>query len=143
MLVSDSNLLIYAYSVNSPYHEAAADWWEAVLNGKEAVGLPWSVVVGFIRIVSDKRLHPNAPPLEKCFEVVNKWLAYPHVSIITPGTSHLAYVQDLMKESGAKPEMINDAHIAALAIEYRATIHTHDRDFRRFSGVRLHDPLTD
>ncbi len=34
-----------------------------------------------------------------------------------------------------------DAHLAALAIEFGATLYTHDRDFNRFSGVNCVDPL--
>jgi predicted nucleic acid-binding protein len=34
-----------------------------------------------------------------------------------------------------------DAHLAALAIEHGATLSTSDRDFARFPGLRLHNPL--
>jgi predicted nucleic acid-binding protein len=37
--------------------------------------------------------------------------------------------------------MLMDAHLAALAIEHGATVCTADRDFRRFKGVRVVDPL--
>jgi predicted nucleic acid-binding protein len=34
-----------------------------------------------------------------------------------------------------------DAHLAALALEHGAVLCTTDRDFRRFPGLRVHDPL--
>ena len=37
--------------------------------------------------------------------------------------------------------LLTDAHIAALALEYRAEIHTADLDFGRFPGVRWKNPL--
>jgi predicted nucleic acid-binding protein len=34
-----------------------------------------------------------------------------------------------------------DAHLATLAVEHGATIHTTDRDFARFPGLRFKDPI--
>ena len=36
---------------------------------------------------------------------------------------------------------MSDAHLAALAIEYDATLYTADRDFQRFNNVRVVNPL--
>jgi hypothetical protein len=38
--------------------------------------------------------------------------------------------------------MLMDAHLAALAIEHGATLATTDRDFRRFDGLKIVNPLT-
>jgi len=40
---------------------------------------------------------------------------------------------------GAGGNLVADAHLAALAIEHRATVATFDRDFERF-GVSTHRP---
>jgi uncharacterized protein len=37
--------------------------------------------------------------------------------------------------------MVSDAHLAALTLEYDATLYTADRDFRRFAGLRVINPL--
>ncbi len=37
--------------------------------------------------------------------------------------------------------MLMDAHLAALALEHCAALATSDRDFRRFAGLRIVDPL--
>jgi predicted nucleic acid-binding protein len=37
--------------------------------------------------------------------------------------------------------MLMDAHLAALALEHGAALATSDRGFRRFSGLRVMDPL--
>jgi len=42
---------------------------------------------------------------------------------------------------GTTGALTTDAHIAALALEYRAEIHTADLDFGRFPGVRWKNPL--
>jgi predicted nucleic acid-binding protein len=38
---------------------------------------------------------------------------------------------------------VADAHLAALAIEHRATIVTFDADFGRFPGIRWAQPVLD
>ena len=38
-------------------------------------------------------------------------------------------------------KLVADAHIAAIAMEYEAEVHSHDSDFGRFPGLRWHDPL--
>jgi predicted nucleic acid-binding protein len=37
--------------------------------------------------------------------------------------------------------IVNDAHLAALATEYDATVSTADNDFSRFDGLRVINPL--
>jgi predicted nucleic acid-binding protein len=36
---------------------------------------------------------------------------------------------------------VTDAHIAALAMEWQAEVHSNDADFARFSGLRWRNPL--
>ena len=37
--------------------------------------------------------------------------------------------------------LVTDAHIAALAIEHQAEVHSNDSDFARFPGLRWRNPL--
>lgn len=139
--IIDVNLLVYAYDPRSPHHEKCKSWWEGLLRGNIAVGLPWSVILGFVRTTTNRRVLTEPFSWEEAFEKVDAWLAVPHVIIISPGQRHLDLLKGVLNEMSVTPNLVTDAHLAALAMEYRAIIHTHDSDFRRFSGVRLHDPL--
>jgi predicted nucleic acid-binding protein len=46
----------------------------------------------------------------------------------------------LAKEKAVGP-LVMDAHLAALAVEHGATLATTDRDFARFSGLKIINPL--
>jgi predicted nucleic acid-binding protein len=35
---------------------------------------------------------------------------------------------------------VNDAHLAALAVEHQCTVVSYDNDFSRFAGVSWHPP---
>lgn len=39
------------------------------------------------------------------------------------------------------PNLLTDAHLAALAIEHQAELHSNDSDFDRFSGLRWRNPV--
>ena len=141
MIVPDINLLIYAYDAESPFNLAATRWWEGLINGDEQVGLPWVVSTGFIRIITNPRMI-NFPlsPLE-AVDYVRQWLGMPHVSAIDPGDEHMRYFRQNIEAVGRGGDNVPDAHIAALAMERDAVVHTRDRGFRRFPGLRWRDPL--
>ena len=56
MIVPDTNLLIYAYNGGTPHYHAARLWWEGLVNGPERVGIPWIVVLGFVRLITNPRI---------------------------------------------------------------------------------------
>jgi predicted nucleic acid-binding protein len=61
--------------------------------------------------------------------------------MVTPGEHHAGKLFDLLEAIGTGAELTTDAHIAALALEYRAEVVTTDADFARFPGVRHLNPL--
>ena len=52
MIVPDINLLVFAYNEAAPRHAAARVWWEGLMTGRERVGMPWAVVMGFVRLLT-------------------------------------------------------------------------------------------
>ena len=141
MIVPDVNLLVYAYNEAASEHDNARQWWEALPNGAEIVGVPWIVSAGFVRVASDPRV--LRPPLSRdaALDYVMDWFSRNHVSPINPGNSHLAYFRQNVAVSGGGPNLVPDAHIAALAMEFDAEVHSADRDFARFPGLRWRNPL--
>ena len=143
MIVPDVNLLVYAYNDGDHQrHTAARRWWSELVNGTEPVSLPWVVVTGFIRVTT----HPGvmAYPLttEQAVGYVRDWLRCGHIEPLNPGPEHLALLQQNLAAAGAGANLVPDAHIAALAIEYDAEVHSNDTDFARFPGLRWRNPLT-
>ncbi|HUP48933.1 MAG TPA: hypothetical protein VNA04_09090 [Thermoanaerobaculia bacterium] len=37
-------------------HAAAKRWWEAALSDDRPVGIPWLVILGFVRIMTSQRV---------------------------------------------------------------------------------------
>ena len=60
---------------------------------------------------------------------------------IRPASSGTPLLSTMCEEGQAKGAMVMDAHLAALAMEHGASIATTDRDFMRFPGIELVNPV--
>ena len=54
MILVDANLLIYAVDADSHHHQRARRWLENTLSGTTRVGLPWLVLLAFLRITTER-----------------------------------------------------------------------------------------
>lgn len=142
MILPDLNLLLYALDSSSPDHAAARGWLEDVLSGAETVALAWPVLLGFLRLSTRSSVFRSPLTADEALDVVDGWLAQPVVTVVHPGPRHAALLRELLAPLGSAGNLVADAHLAALAREHGATVHTRDADFRRFAGVRWHDPIT-
>lgn len=143
MTIPDVNVLVHAYNSDFQDHPAARRWWEQALNGGRAtIGLPWTSIFGFLRIVTGRAVLPRPLPVSNAVEIARAWLGQPAVEITVPGEHHGDIVFRLLEEIGTAGNLTTDAHLAALALEYRAEIATTDADFARFPGVRWFNPIS-
>ena len=142
MIVVDANLLIYAYDLDSAHHKKSLSWLEELLSGVEAVGLPWQSVSAFLRVITNRRLPGTRVTLEQAVQVVDEWLQQPNVQVLVPADQHWSVLRQMILEGRASGPLVSDAEIAAITIEQGAVLHTTDRDFARFPGLRWKNPLS-
>jgi toxin-antitoxin system PIN domain toxin len=141
MIVPDVNLLVYAYNRDGPHHAQAKAWWEALLNSDEPVGLPWVTSLGFIRLMTHRAVLVTPLEPRRALAHVRSWLARSNVEVLEPGPRHLELLDRLLGDLGAAGKLTTDAHLAALAIEYRCELCSNDTDFARFAGLLWRNPL--
>jgi toxin-antitoxin system PIN domain toxin len=127
---------------DEPAHQTSRAWWEGLLNSTRPVGLPWVVVLGFIRISTHRHVFVNPLPVAAACAHARAWLAQPYVSILDPGARHAEILFGLLESLGTAGNLTTDAHVAALAIEHQAELHSTDADCARFPGLRWVNPLT-
>ena len=142
MILPDINLLLHAYNTRSPLHTAARAWWEGLLNGARPVGLAWMGILGFVRLTTQRQVLVNPLPVTVACGHVRVWLAQPYVAVLDPGPRHAEILFGLLEGLGTAGNLTSDAHLAALAIEHQAELHSTDADFARFPGLRWTNPLT-
>ena len=141
MIIPDLNLIIHAYNKESLRHDASRRWWESLMNGQSTVGLAWAVILGFVRIATHTSILTSPLTVTVACDHARSWLAQPPVTIISPGDRHAEIVFGLLVGLGTAGNLTTDAHLAALAIEYQAELHTTDADFSRFPGLRWKNPV--
>lgn len=136
MVIVDANVLLYAVDSAAADHERSRTWLDASLAGAEAVGLAWVALLAFIRIATHPAIFPEPASVEDAVTQVESWIAAPAAVIAQPSVRHAAVLGGLLREVGTAGNLSTDAHLAALAIEYRATVVSYDRGFARFPEVR-------
>lgn len=141
MILLDANLLIYAKVTDFPLHNAAREWLDDRLNGHTGVALPWPSLLAFVRLVSNPRVFRRPLSVVEAWAQVEEWLGLSSTWIPTPTERHPGILESLIPDTG-KSNLIPDAHLAALAMEYGLILQTTDRDFARFQGLRWENPLS-
>lgn len=142
MIVPDANLLLYAHDSRSPFFDTAKRWWEGCLNGTEPVGLCHPVLFAFVRISTNPRVYDEPLSLDAAARHVRSWHERRVTRTLLADAGHAATVLELLRAAGSTGgNLVTDAQIAAVALSYRATVHTADQDFRRFPELDCHYPL--
>jgi len=118
VICPDVNLLVYAHLEVFSEHAAAAKWWQGVLASPTTVGLCHVVVLGFIRLSTNRKLFPIPISLEDAVSVVDSWLAQPNVRLLPPAESHWDVLKVMLRAGRAGSNLTTDAHIAAIASEH-------------------------
>lgn len=140
MKLVDLNVLLYACNSDSPHHAAAHAWWEGALNGDEAVGLPWVVLLGFLRLATNPKIFPRPLSLSQAMQKIDAWLAQDVVHIARETDQHWERLRAMLDNSGTAGNLTTDAHLAAIALGNDAVLVSFDTDFSRFPGLRREFP---
>ena len=141
LILIDVNLLVYSWDLLSPRHQAARTWLDARLNESTRVALPWQSTLGFLRIVTSPRIFTRPATLDQAWKQLDAWLQCKNVWIPHAGPEHASVLEGLLRNLGGGPNLIPDAHLAALTIEHGLTLCSTDGDFARFEGLRWLNPL--
>jgi toxin-antitoxin system PIN domain toxin len=140
VILVDANLLLYAYHPRAERHEESRAWLEAVLSGPNLVRFAWLTLWAFLRIATNPRVFEIPLSTSEAEAAISSWLAQPAAGILDPGERHWDILRGLVRDGQATVPLVMDAVLAAIALEHGATVCTTDRDFSRFSGLKMDEP---
>ena len=140
MQIVDANVLLYAVNERSEQHDDAKGWLDRALSGRETVGFTWIALMAFVRLTTHPRVFPDPLSIEDAATIVRTWLAQPTAVVVEPTTRHIDVLEGFLSDLGTAGNLVNDAHLAALAVEHGADIVSFDADFSRLEGVRWITP---
>jgi len=141
MILTDANLLLYAYNVDAAEHDTARQWLQTQLSGTNLFCFAWQTITAFLRISTNQRAFAAPLSIKEATAIVGEWLERPQTVVLTPGEQHWAIFQRLLDAGQATGPLVMDAHLAALALEHGVALASTDRDFSRFPGLKLINPL--
>ena len=135
MILPDVNVLVYAFRSDVKEHDAYKAWLEGVVNGDAAYGMSPQVLATVIRLATHPRIFARPDPLAHAVAFASTLLDQPHCQVIEPGPRHWSIFTGLCRSANAYGNLVQDAWLAALAIESGCEWITNDRDFARFEGL--------
>jgi toxin-antitoxin system PIN domain toxin len=140
MILLDTTVLLYAVNQDAHQHQQARGWLDDALSGAATVGFAWVALLGFLRISTRAGVLPRPLRLDQALSVTDAWLQQPPSVVVHPTAGHQRVLAQLLEAVGVGGNLLTDAHLAALALEHRASIASFDRDFDRFPGVHRVTP---
>jgi uncharacterized protein len=141
MILTDANLLLYAYNADAAEHDASRRWLENHLSAPDLFCFSWQTITAFLRISTNARAFAQPFTIAEATAIVSEWLERPQSIILTPGERHWEILTNLLATGQATGPLVMDAHLAALSIEHGCVLATTDRDFARFPGLQTTNPL--
>ena len=140
MKLVDANVLLYADNEDAEHHAVSNQWLTEALSGVETLMVPWVSVLSYLRISTNPtaQTHPNS--VGESLDFIGTVLSAPPVINGEPDHRHLDRMADLLAATGRGGNLVNDAHLGALALQYDAKVISYDNDFGRFPGVRWERP---
>lgn len=145
MYALDTNILIYAHNIKSPFHTSAKTFIEQVMNmrtsdGQLEVCIPLQVLMEFLNVITWHRL--EAPlPLSDATQILQEYLDT-DISILYPQTTQLNTFLELLQSVTTRKNLFDVALAATLKDHNVRGIYTvNTKDFEKFLFLNTINPL--
>lgn len=142
MIAVDSNLLVYGHREDAHWHDSAYARIAELTEGQAAWAIPWPCIHEFLAIVTHPRIYAPPTPLGKAIEQVEAWLESPSVVLLSELEDYWLQLRPILVTGRVSGPQIHDARVVALCKQHGVTeLWTADRDFGRFPGIQVRNPL--
>lgn len=142
MIAVDTNVLVYVHMVRFPQHERALAALRSLAGSGRAWGVPWACVHEFVAAVTNPRAFDDALRPGDALDAIEALRDSSNLTFLHEGPGHVQVLRQLLAASGARGGAVHDARIAAVCIANKVDeLWTVDRDFLRFPGIRVRNPL--
>jgi toxin-antitoxin system PIN domain toxin len=141
VIAPDVNVLLYAFREESERHQEYRTWLHRVLDGPGQVGLFEPVLAAVLRIATHPKIYRTPAPRAIVESFLDGCLTAPAAVALRADARHWSIFRSLCTEADCRGNLVQDAYLAALALEHNCTYMTTDRDFARFPRLRWQHPL--
>lgn len=142
MIALDTNILVYAHREDSAWHEAAAARVAGLAEGRAAWAIPWPCLHEFLALVTHPRIYAPPTPLTSAVDQIEAWLEAPSVVLLAESEGYWLALRVALEGGRVTGPQVHDARIVALCrLHGVRELWTADRDFGRFPGLMVKNPL--
>ncbi len=142
MIAVDTNLLVYAHREDSPWHDAAYARLVELAESRSPWTIPWPGIHEFLAIVTHPRIFSPPTPLKTAIDQVEAWLESPSLVLISESEDYWSLLRSTLMSGRVSGPLVHDARIVALCRHHGVDeLWTADRDFGRFPGLPVRNPL--
>ncbi|MBA3464738.1 MAG: PIN domain-containing protein [Deltaproteobacteria bacterium] len=144
MIAVDTQILVYAYRADSPWHAPARSRIEELANSGASWAMPLHCLVEFHAVVTRAGLYKPASTTKHAIAQIDIWQEAPSLSILSENAQTWSIARDLILAAAITGPRVYDARIAAVCLQHGVTeLWTHDRDMSRFPSLRTRNPMID
>ena len=142
MIAVDTNILVYAHRRDSEWHKPARVLIAGLAEGSAPWAVPWPCIHEFLAIVTHTRIYRPPTPVAQALQQVDTWLKSPSLALVAEMQGHWNELRTLALAGRLTGGAFHDARIAAICREHGVQeLWSADRDFSRFSGFKVRNPL--
>jgi uncharacterized protein len=142
VIAVDTNLLVYAHREDSPWHETAYARIAELAEGRAAWAIPWPCLHEFVSVATHPRIYAPPTPLGEALDQVEAWLEAPSLVLLGESEGYWPELRTLAEAGRIAGPQVHDARVAALCrLHGVRELWTADRDFGRFTGLAVRNPL--
>jgi toxin-antitoxin system PIN domain toxin len=142
MIAVDSNILVYAHREDSPLYAPAFECVAGLAEGRQPWAVPWPCLHEFLAVTTHPRIYSPPTPLDLAVDQVEAWLESPGLILLTEDVGYWPRLRTLILAGQVAGPKVHDARIAAICLQNGVSeLWTIDRDFSRFPGLKIRNPL--
>ena len=142
MIALDTNILVYAHREDSPFHNVAFQRVAELAEGPAIWAIPWPCLHEFLAIVTHPRVYAPPTPLEQALDQVEAWREAPTLVTLGETATHWPTLRTMLTDGRVAGPQVHDARVAALCRQHGVReLWSADRDFSRFAGIAVINPL--
>jgi toxin-antitoxin system PIN domain toxin len=142
MIAVDTNLLVYAHREDSQWHVAAYSLIKDLAEGASIWTIPWPSIHEFLAIVTHPRIYSPPTPLQRALIQIDAWLESPSLILLSESEAYWKELRSAVEIGRISGPQVHDARVAALCRFHGIDeLWTADRDFGRFTGLVVKNPL--
>jgi toxin-antitoxin system PIN domain toxin len=142
VIAVDTNILVYAHRRDSSFYEIASKRLIELGQGAGSWGIPWPCLHEFLNVVTNPRVFVPPTSLERALAQIDIWLESPSLTLLSESPTHWTTLRAILLDGAVTGPRVHDARIMALCLQHGVReLWSADRDFSRFAGVRVVNPL--